>query len=224
MNRTKIEWTDYSWNPITGCLHGCWYCYVKPLTRRFKKIFPNGMNPTFYPERLTEPWNLKKPSKIFVCSISDLFAPWTPEEWMTQVLESIFECPVKHTFQLLTKNPERIPPIEFPDNVWVGTTVTGENRDILNIEAMREVRAKVRFVSFEPLLGEVKPRSPENPLIDIQWVIIGKLTGAKRVKLDSAWVNDILGLAAEFDIPVFMKDNLKWPYHRQEFPNGGGAG
>ena len=64
MNRTKIEWTDYTWNPITGCKHGCWYCYAKKLTQRFKKVFPNGFEPTFYPERLKEPYKVKKPSKI----------------------------------------------------------------------------------------------------------------------------------------------------------------
>jgi hypothetical protein len=81
MNRTKIEWTDFSWNPIVGCKHGCWYCYAKKLCQRFKKIFPNGFEPTFYHERLTEPWDYLKPSKIFVCSIADLFASWTPTAW-----------------------------------------------------------------------------------------------------------------------------------------------
>lgn len=70
MNRTKIEWTDYSWNPIVGCDHGCWYCYAAKLAIRFPKNFPNGFKPTFYPERLKEPWKVKKPSKIFTCSVS----------------------------------------------------------------------------------------------------------------------------------------------------------
>jgi protein gp37 len=218
MNRTKIEWTEWSWNPVTGCLHGCWYCYARKLSQRFKKIFPNGFEPTFYPERLKEPYELRNPSKIFVCSIADLFAPWTPREWMWNVLTSIEWCPVKHTFQLLTKNPELIPQAYvFPDNVWVGTTVTGENNDVKNIEEIKKVQAKVRFVSFEPLLGKIEP-----DLKGIQWVIIGKLTGSKRVKLQDEWVDTIFKEARRLNIPVFTKNNLIPDYHglywMQEFP------
>jgi protein gp37 len=216
MNRTKIEWTDYTWNPITGCKHGCWYCYARKLTQRFKKIFPNGFEPTFHPERLKEPWELKKPSKIFVCSVADLFAPWTPTEWRDAVLQSISECPVKHKFQLLTKNPERIPPIHFPDNVWVGATIT-EQAEADKIADLSTVDAKIKFVSFEPLLGDISFY-----MEGIQWAIIGKLTGSKRVKLKKEWVYNLLGQLSAYDIPVFMKFNLCPPFEKseliQEFP------
>ncbi len=213
INRTKIEWTQWTWNPITGCKHGCWYCYAKKLCQRFKKVFPYGFEPHFYPERLKEPWELKKPSKIFVCSISDLFAKWTLIEWRDSVLDSIFKCPVKHTFQLLTKNPELIPKdLRFPDNVWVGVTVT-EQSEAWKIGELREVLANTLFVSFEPLLGRIKP-----DLNGIQWVIIGKLTGSKRVKLDYQWVDTIFGEAQVLDIPVFMKNNLGFENPIQEFP------
>jgi len=220
MNRTKIEWTDWSWNPITGCLHGCWYCYARRIATRFPKNFPKGFKPTFWPERLNEPWQLKKPSKIFVCSMSDLFAPWTPKEWRDAVLKSIIECPIKHTFQLLTKNPERIEPIKFPDNVWVGTTVTCTGGDYVNIEKIKYVRAGVRFVSFEPLLGKL----PD--IVDfrgIDWIIVGKLTGSKKIPLDEESVLDILTRAEWHDIPVFLKNNLgldhlSFTHPRQEFP------
>ena len=215
MNRTKIEWTDYSWNPITGCKHGCWYCYAKKLCQRFKKIFPYGFEPHFYPERLKEPWELRKPSKIFVCSIADLFASWTPAHWRIPILISIKNCPIKHTFQLLTKNPELIPPNRFPDNVWVETTVTGVN-DEANIDAVRRVKAKVRFVSFEPLLDYID--FPEHDLEDIDWVIIGKLTGSKKVKLQNDWVIEIREECAFWDIPRFEKNNLGFPNPVQEFP------
>lgn len=157
--------------------------------------------------------------KDFVCSIADLFAPWTPIVWRDAVLDSIVRCPVKHIFQLLTKNPERIPNIHFPDNVWVGTTVTGENKfqlgfdDTVHINHIKKVKAKTRFVSFEPLLGRIKP-----DLKGIQWVIIGKLTGSKRVKLDPLWVDVIFGEAQALDIPVFMKNNLGFENPIQEFP------
>jgi len=219
MNRTKIEWTQWSWNPVTGCLHGCWYCYARKLTQRFKKIFPNGFEPAFYPQRLKEPWQLKKPSKIFVCSIADLFAPWTPTGWRDAVLQSIFECPVKHTFQLLTKNPERIPPIRFPDNVWIGATVTNEGTDYRNIAHMNFVQAKIRFISFEPLLG---PLPAAITLKEMQWVIIGKLTGSRKVELKRAWVEDIIAECDRENIPVFLKNNLCPPLRKQdliqEFP------
>lgn len=217
MNRTKIEWTDYTWNPITGCKHGCWYCYAKKLTQRFKKIFPNGFEPTFYPERLKEPWEHKKPSKIFVCSIADLFAPWTPSKWREFVMDSMLMCPIKHTFQILTKSPENIPKwVGYPSNFWFGTTVTTEHEDMKNIEEIRNVNAKVRFVSFEPLLGA--PDFSEHDLEGIDWIIIGKLTGSKRVQLKNDWLIDIREEAKFWDIPIFEKNNLGLPQSIQQFP------
>ena len=217
MNKTKIEWTDYSWNPIVGCKHGCWYCYAKKLTQRFKKNFPNGFEPTFHPERLKEPLELKKSSKIFVCSIADLFAPWTPNEWKVEVLKSIEMCPIKHTFQLLTKNPEDISDDHaFPDNIWLGVTVSTQE-ETWRIEELKKKLCNTLFVSFEPLLGKIKP-----DLNGIQWVIIGKLTGSKRVKLQDEWVDTIFKEARHLGIPVFMKNNLISDYHglywMQEFP------
>jgi protein gp37 len=216
LNRTKIEWTDYTWNPITGCKHGCWYCYARKLAQRFKKIFPNGFEPTFHPERLKEPWELKKPSKIFVCSIADLFAPWTPTEWRDAVLRSIFDCPIQHTFQLLTKNPEKIPPVHFPDNVWLGATIT-EQTEADKIADLSTVDAKIKFVSFEPLLADIS-----FCMEGIQWAIIGKLTGSKRIKLKKEWVYNLLGQLKAYEIPVFMKNNLCPPFEKseliQEFP------
>jgi len=219
MNRTKIEWTDYTWNPITGCKHGCWYCYARKLAVR--GFIKNNFEPTFYPERLKEPWNLKKPSKIFVCSVSDLFAPWTPEEWRDAILESIFECPVKHTFQLLTKNPERIPPIRFPNNIWVGATIT-KQAEAYKIMDLLQVDAKIKFASFEPLLEDIS-----FCMEGIQWAIIGKLTGSKRIKLKREWVYNLLGQLKAHNIPVFMKFNLCPPLEKkeliQEFPSPRGT-
>jgi len=215
MNRTKIEWTDFSWNPITGCKHGCWYCYAKKLTQRFKNIFPYGFEPHFYPERLKEPWEYKKPSKIFVCSIADLFAKWTPDLWREQVFDSMIWCLVKHTFQMLTKNPENISDAEFPDNFWFGVTVSTQE-EFWRIDEIRKVNVKTRFVSFEPLLGFIDFHT--SCLKDIQWVIIGKLTGSKKIKLEWEWVVEILNEAKRHNIPVFMKNNLGCAFPIQEFP------
>lgn len=222
MNRTKIEWCDFSWNPITGCSHGCWYCYAKKLAQRFPKIFPNGFKPTFYFDRLQEPWLYKKPSRIFVCSIADIFAQWTNPNWRDKVIRYAYLSPVPHTFIFLTKNPELIPPrFTFPKNFWMGTTVTNEDGDSRNIEEIKKVHAGVRFVSFEPLLGAL----PEDVNLEgINWIIIGKLTGSKRVKLDLAWVYDIIRRADQLGIPIFMKDNLMPDIPREmmrrEFPDG----
>lgn len=216
MNRTRIEWCDYSWNPITGCKHGCWYCYAKKLAQRFPKNFPYGFEPHFYPERLKEPWELKKPSKIFVCSIADLFAPWTPQQWTEKVMYFMLWCPTKHTFQMLTKNPERIPRgPHYPRTWWFGTTVTGEG-DECHIDAIREVNCAVRFVSFEPLLNEIDFTSYD--LEGIDWVIIGKLTGSKKVKLKNSWLIDIREECRFWDIPIFEKDNLGLSHPIQSFP------
>lgn len=217
MNRTKIEWTDYTWNPIVGCLHGCWYCYAKKMAQRFPDKFPNGFKPTFHPERLLQPCELKKPSKIFVCSIADLFAPWTPEAWRDAVLRTIFTCPVKHTFQLLTKNPARIPILHYPDNVWIGVTVTGEEKSLTDVSLMGFLSAKVKFLSFEPLLGPIHGRYSE-----FQWIIIGHLTGAKKAPFDPSWVWEIVDQAKRDHVPIFMKENLRpflYPAKLiQEFP------
>ncbi len=161
---------------------------------------------------MKEPYILKKPAKIFVCSVADIFASWTPLEWRNAILDSIYNCPVKHTFQLLTKNPELIPKgYVFPDNVWVGTTVTTENADWKNIEEIKTINAKVKFVSFEPLLGLVPSFAC---LKGVDWVIIGKLTGSRKVKLKPAWVKDIIAECDKENIPVFLKNNLV-----ETFPN-----
>jgi len=222
VNRTKIEWCDRSWNPLTGCLHGCWFCYAEKLCKRFPKIFPNGFEPTFYPDRLIEPWKAKKSYKIFVCSISDPFAPWIPRAWMKEIITYTWICPVEHIFQFLTKHPEGIPQIPYPKNFWMGTTVTMEHQDWINIRLITRIQAGVKFVSFEPLLG----RLPSHvSLKGIDWIIIGKLTGSKKVKLNPDWVWEILEAAKKLKIPVFMKNNLspEFPplFRIQRFPKIG---
>jgi len=222
MNRTKIEWTDWTWNPITGCLHGCWYCYAKKLFTRFHRSF----EPTFHPERLDEPFRLdmrnRRPRhiRVFVCSVADLFAAWTPVEWRHEVLKVVMNEGLGFIdFQLLTKNPENVLNYHFPENVWVGMTVTNQTEADRMLIHATHIDAKVRFVSFEPLLGMINVE----PLIEnYDWIIIGKLTGSRKIPLQKEWVENLLDQAERNDIPVFLKNNVGWPEKIQEFPALGG--
>jgi len=169
--------------------------------------------PHFHPERLKQPWEVKTPSKVFMCSTSDLFASWTRLEWRDAVLKSIEQCPIKHDFQLLTKQPQLIPlNHEFPDNIWIGATVTQQS-EVDKIDALRKVNCKVHFVSFEPILGPINA-----DLSGIQWIIIGKLTGSRRVQLQEWWVDDLSLDAMKLGIPIFLKNNLGYENPLQEFP------
>ena len=222
MNKTKIEWTQFTWNPITGCSHGCWYCYAKKLYRRFPALGNPNFVPKFFPERLKELSKLKKPSLIFVCSVADLFAEWTAPEWREAVLAKMRWHP-PHTYQLLTKSPEGIPKgANFGDNVWVGVTVSQES-ELKNIKVLAERYAGHKFVSFEPLLFSPQ-NAPGWPCLtgfpDMEWCIIGKLTGSKKIPLDQNAVSFLLREARGEKIPVFIKNNVNWKPKIQEFPQG----
>jgi protein gp37 len=249
MNKTSIEWTDYTWNPVTGCLHSCrnTYCYntikfTSPLNRfgaryigedgsivREKdwrkrennqlhiaqkgEIYPYGFDPTFYPHRLKEPLKIKKPAKIFVVDTGDLFGEWVAGEWIEQILDVIKVC-YWHTFIFLTKNPKRMLKYTFPPNVWAGTTVNSD-KDIKRAEIIKNVSARITYLSIEPLLGEVS-----FCLEGLQWIIVGAQTGNKPVIPEKFWVDKILRDAERFNMPVFMKSNIK-PYYPgliQKFP------
>ena len=210
MNKTKIEWTDYTWNPITGCLRNCWYCYARRMFKRFNKSF----EPAFHPERLKEIDDLKtEGNKIFVCSVADLFAEWTDENWTRQVLDKIRNN--NQEFQLLTKVPERLKYFDIPYGCWVGVTCNNRDDYLKAIKYLSGFPSKVRFLSFEPLLGDVG----ELDLTSIHWIIIGKLTGSKKIELKKEWVENILIQARKQNIPVFIKNNVGWKDNIQEFPD-----
>lgn len=217
VNRTKIEWANYTWNPIKGlCPEACWYCYARRLYSRF------GMDPRLrldYHE-LVEPAKILGPSRIFVCSTMELFHPRIPERWRQEIF-NIIAALSSVTFIVLTKYPERIIDA-MPDNVWLGVTVT-EDREVQRIVDLHgKTEARVKFVSFEPLLGAVFVNHPNGLLCGLEWVIIGRLTGHGHHR-DPA-LEDILPIvriARGFEIPVFLKNNLSdiWPGPLiQEFP------
>jgi len=214
LNRTKIEWCDYTWNPVTGCLHGCPYCYARKIAERFKgtKAWPEGFKPSFHSERLSDPILMKKPQTIFVCSIADLFGEWVPDAWIGFVFRTVENAP-QHTYIFLTKNPKRyltIPGEYFKKNRWFGTTVTG-NYDVgQRIHWLQRLPQGNTFVSFEPLVEEIRCLD----LHDIGQVIIGAQTNPS-VEVTPDMVRPI-GAAAGQTIPVFCKDSMPvWACRRE---------
>lgn len=240
MKRTKIAWVrnqdgsqGYTWNPVTGCLHGCNYCYARRITERFPYLYYTDHNPViyrwgnpfaphFYEERLREPIRIKKPSTIFVCSMADLFGDWVDGEWIEQIMKVVEECP-RHTFLFLTKNGGRMcreGNVVDTENAWYGQTCTGiADRPLVDVNQRRH------FISFEPLLGDW---IPDIKFLFVRWVIIGSLNknGIPVRQEDGGtrkeWVLSLLERADECGIPVFVKPELYRLYpdlpKRQEVP------
>lgn len=231
MNNTKIEWCDSTWNPVTGCLHGCEYCYARKIANRFghevldraeesknglhcvyNKVennpYPYLFEPTLHAYRLNEPQRKTKPRTIFVCSMSDLFGDWVPDEWIEEVFAACEKAP-QHRYLFLTKNPQRYGELakagKLPqrDNMWYGST----------LDSMRAKRYPGRlldntFVSIEPL----------TEYMDVglgsfggdKWVVIGAETGKRKEKVtpQKEWVDRICEAADITHMAVFMKDSL----------------
>ncbi len=215
----KIDWTDYSWNPVSGCYHNCSYCYMQRMVKRGFY----SMKPAFHPERLGEVIKLKKPSKIFVCSSGDMFGEWVEKDWVEAVISIVKELP-QHTFQFLTKNPNRYSEFSFPKNCWLGTTIDGLPRTINNARILTELKHKniIRFVSFEPLLNDVHEHFTSNGnkkiFENLDWIIIGADSNKNAEKAPDVWAEELISMARESHIPVWIKDNYGYPEIIKEFP------
>ena len=201
---TGIEWTDKTWNPTTGCdkvSPGCLHCYAETLSKRFPDTF-NNFDLTLYPERINQPLKWRKPSKIFVNSMSDLFHKKIPLDFIQEVFKVIHATP-QHTYQILTKRPERLvelaPHLKFHKNIWMGVSVENQSY-VSRVDLLRQVPAKVRFLSCEPLLGSLKL-----DLTDIHWVIVGGESGNKARPLEMGWVRDIRDQCQKAEVPFFFK-------------------
>ncbi len=212
MNETKIEWTDLTWNPVTGCRNDCPYCYARRISARRGWSF----EPTFWPERLTQPQKEKRPRKIFVCSMGELFGEWVEKAWIEKVLAVVQKCP-QHTFQFLTKNPKGLAQFNpWPKNAWVGATATNQAMASVASMALVEVSAAIRYLSCEPLLGSIRLHGANH----LRWIIIGAQTGPGGIQPQGLWVRMLIDDARRIGANVFCKDNLIWSHAPKEMPTG----
>ncbi|KGN86976.1 phage Gp37/Gp68 family protein [Porphyromonas gulae] len=216
MKTTKIEWTDKTWNPITGCTKfsaGCQHCYAEVMARRLQamgqKKYTNGFKLTLHEDNLREPLLWKKPHTIFVCSMSDLFHKDVPFEFIDKVMNIIKQTP-QHRYQILTKRAEIMNEYfsshETPKNVWLGVTVeskTAKNR----IEMLRNLEAApIRFLSCEPLLEDLG----ELNLNNIDWVIVGGESGVSARPMLAEWVLSIKEQCERQGTSFFFKQWGTW--------------
>jgi protein gp37 len=209
---SHIEWTEATWNPVTGCTQispGCANCYAKTFAERFRGVpghpYEMGFDLTLRPERLEQPLSWKKAKLIFVNSMSDLFHEDVPDDFIASVFATM-EAAHWHTFQLLTKRPERLVEVAktldlpFPENLWVGVSVENQ-RWTSRIDLLRQVKPAVRFLSCEPLLG---------PLINldltgIHWVIVGGESGHGARPMRAEWARCVRDQCSCQDVPFFFK-------------------
>ena len=211
-DKSAIEWTNATWNPTTGCTKvsaGCLNCYAERLSKRLQamgtKKYANGFKLTLHEDALDIPLRWRAPKKIFVNSMSDLFHEDVPFGFIAKVFD-VMERAHWHQFQILTKRPERM--LEFTrnhhgkilPNVWMGTSV--ENAAVKDrIAILRKVKAKVRFLSIEPMIG---PLGKMN-LRGIHWVIVGGESGRNHRQIERDWVRDVRNQCIEKNVPFFFK-------------------
>lgn len=208
--KSTIEWTNSTWNPVTGCTKvspGCAHCYAERLALRLqamgKPTYRNGFDLATHQDRLEEPLRWKKPQMIFVNSMSDLFHEDLQLDFIRRVFDTMRRASWHH-FQVLTKRSERVAElagkIDWPENVWLGVSVETQ-KYFFRIEHLRTVPAKVRFLSLEPLLGAL----PNLPLDGIHWVIVGGESGPGARPMRESWVLEIKSQCLSAGVPFFFK-------------------
>lgn len=210
MKKTKIEWTEITWNPTTGCnkvSSGCQNCYAESFSKRLQSMgnpkYRNGFQLTLHPEVLNEPLKWKLPRVVFVNSMSDIFHEKIPISFIKEVFEIMNKTP-QHTYQLLTKRAERLEKIAYnfnwTDNIWMGVTV--ENSKVTNrIKNLRNTPAKTKFLSCEPLLGSL----PNLDMESIDWIIVGGESGIKSREIKEEWIIDIKNQCERNNVEFFFK-------------------
>lgn len=233
-----ISWAEWSWNPVTGCLHGCDYCYAREIatSERFKAAYPAGFTPLFHHERLDAPTNTIVPTqhrdnpawrRVFVCSMADLYGRWVPDEWIAQVHESMNAAPWWE-YLLLTKFPARYVGLDLPKSAWLGTSVDEQRRVRIAEDAFRQIDdVKVKWLSLEPL----KEPLEFTDLSMFDWVVIGAQTETRQPNgvvpafaPPFEWVARIVAQAREAGCKVHLKPNLSNGRPGMQMPNEYPAG
>ncbi|MFG6488231.1 DUF5131 family protein [Roseateles sp. BYS78W] len=216
MAESSIEWTEHTWNPVTGCTKlspGCKHCYAETMTRRLTAMgaagYENGFQLTLHPDRLEQPLRRKAPTTYFVNSMSDLFHEDVPDDFIERVLDVCRRTP-QHTYQVLTKRAARLPEFfrsrQCPTNVWLGVSVEDRKYGVPRIAHLRKVGAAVRFLSIEPLLEDVGRLN----LQGIHWVIVGGESGPKARPMTPEWAERVRVQALAQDVAFFFKQWGAW--------------
>lgn len=207
---SPIEWTDSTWNPVTGCTKvspGCKHCYAERMANRLVAMgqfrYRNGFDVTLHPDLVRAPLRWRQPRTVFVNSMSDLFHEEIPEVFIAEIFDTMVAAHL-HTFQILTKRADRLAEIArhllWPINVWMGVSV--ESRAYVDrIELLRTVPAAVRFLSVEPLLAPI----PSLPLLGIDWIIVGGESGPGARSMEADWIREIRDRCVESGVPFFFK-------------------
>jgi protein gp37 len=207
---THIEWTNMTWNPVTGCTkvsQGCKNCYAERMAKRLKAMgsprYVAGFKVTLQHDLLDLPKRWKQPRLIFVNSMSDLFHEDVPLDYIQKVFRTMGECP-HHVFQILTKRSRRLkelaPLLTWHSNIWMGVSVE-DNRVLERVDDLREVPAAVRFLSCEPLIGSLHELNLEG----IHWVIVGGESGPRSRPMRAEWVHEIKALSDAYGAAFFFK-------------------
>lgn len=215
-SQSKIEWTEHTWNPITGCTKvspGCKNCYAEEMAVRLKAMrapgYENGFKLTIMPERLEQPIKRKKPTKYFVNSMSDLFHEKVPFKFIDQVFSVIHKTP-QHIYQILTKRSARMARYfnsrKVPQNAWIGVSVEDQKYGVPRIDDLRAVPAAIRFLSVEPLLEDLG----EISLDEIHWVIVGGESGRKAREMRPEWVENVRIQCKTANVAFFFKQWGGW--------------
>ena len=209
--QSKIEWTEATWNPVTGCTKisaGCKYCYAEVMSRRLEAMgapgYEHGFSVSCHEDRLRQPLRRKKPTMYFVNSMSDLFHSAVPFAFIDKVMETIRQTP-QHTYQILTKRPDAMARYfsrrEAPANAWLGVSVENQKHGLPRIDALRGIDAAVRFLSVEPLLEDLG----EIDLSGIHWVIVGGESGHKARPMRPEWVANVKRQCRQAKAAFFFK-------------------
>ena len=207
---SRIEWTEATWNPVTGCRKistGCKHCYAERMAKRLQAMgqanYVNGFNVTLQPHMLERPLSWKKPQTVFVNSMSDLFHGSVPDSYVSKVFD-VMRRAHWHRFQVLTKRSDRLaeldPKLTWTPNIWMGVSVETE-RYTKRIDDLRATGAYVKFLSLEPLLGPL----PSLDLDGIDWVIVGGESGPKARPISEGWVTSVRDQCCRAQIPFFFK-------------------